>query len=720
MAMPPQGQHWLVDIARRAALTGADTLDVPASAPLHEVWPHVARHCGVSEEVLAQEAADLLRVPLARLDAREPHVTRFIPEKIARRFRIVPLRENDRQLVIATSDPIDEAAETGIAFASGRTPIFELASPAAIAGLLERAYAKAAVPAAGADEALGLVQRTNEAPIGEEPSDESPVVRLVQLILRNAAQERASDVHLEPGPGGGTVRFRVDGVMRVHMRMPMLAFQRAVSRIKVLSGMDIADRLHPQDGRAGFEHEGRTIDLRISTVPTRETEKCVIRLLRGGSADKLADLDIGDADRATLRHLISHRNGVVIVTGPTGSGKTTTLYALIRELDNGETNISTVEDPIEYDLPGITQMQVEHKREFTFASALRAILRQDPDVILVGEVRDLETAEIAVQASMTGHLVLTTLHTNDAVGAIARLVDIGVERPALAATVRGVVAQRLMRRICPDCHVPVTELDADERALAERYGVRPVVRAAGCDRCGQTGYRGRMAIHEILLMQPGIQELVASGASGLELQRAAIQSGMSTLRQAALQRVADGSTTLQEVDRVIGDTAEAEAPAASPAAPSPAAASVASAPSAASAPVRAMSGGGAAAGRVLLVEDDAVCRRVARHLLEQADYEVVDCVSGEEALALVAVDEQIGLVVLDLGLPGMPGDEVLRRLRGSAGSSTLPVLVLTGSPDPDLEVRLMEEGADDYIRKPLEPKRFVARVKAALRRAAAA
>lgn len=717
MAPPSRGQHWLVDIARRTPLADADTLDVPAGLARAEVWKQVARHCRVSEDRLAQVAAELLRLPTARLDQREAHALRLIPEKIARRFHVVPLREDDRQLVLATSDPIDEEAESGLAFASGRTPVFELASPSAIDDLLTQAYARPVRAASEAPEdALGLVQRTNDAPIGDDPTDEAPVVRLVQLILRNAAQERASDVHLEPGPSGGTVRFRVDGVMRVHMRMPMLAFQRAVSRIKVLSGMDIADRLHPQDGRAGFEHDGRTIDLRISTVPTRETEKCVVRLLRGGQADKLADLDLGTQDREMLRQLIGHRHGVVIVTGPTGSGKTTTLYALIRELDNGETNISTVEDPIEYELPGITQMQVETKRDFTFASALRAILRQDPDVILVGEIRDHETAQIAVQASMTGHLVLTTLHTNDAAGAVARLADLGVERPALAATLRGVVAQRLVRRICPHCQVKVDRPDEEERALEARYGVAPTVRAAGCDRCGQSGYRGRMAITEILTLQPGIQELVASGATALELQRAALQNGMTSLRHAALQRVIEGSTTLQEVDRVIGDMIDEES--AAPAAPT----SGEAAPHAAPAAPRSSSvpAPGESAGRVLVVEDDAVCRRVTRHLLEQSGHEVVECVSGEEALGLLAVDEQIGLVVLDLGLPGMPGDEVLRRIRASAASATLPVLVLTGSPDPDLEVRLMEEGADDYIRKPLEPRRFVARAKAALRRAAAA
>jgi type IV pilus assembly protein PilB len=588
--------------------------------------------------------------------------------------------------------------------------LFELASPFAIDSELEAVYAappappasaKAAAGAAGAangppsDDALQLVNRSS-APIGIDDGEGAPVVRLTNLILRNAAHERASDIHFEPAPGSGTVRFRVDGVMHVHMRMPLVALSRVVARIKIMGALDIADRLRPQDGRASFEVDGTSIDLRISTVPTRDAEKCVVRLLRGGATDTLDDLSLDERDLRGLRTLIGHRNGVVVVTGPTGSGKTTTLYSCIRELNNGETNISTVEDPIEYELAGITQMQVEVKREFTFASALRAILRQDPDVILVGEVRDHETASIAVQASMTGHLVLTTLHTNDAAGVISRLADIGVERPAISATLRGVVAQRLVRRACPHCAEKVAVANEDEQRLSKLYGATPVVRARGCAKCGQTGYLGRVAILEILAITPALQELIARGATAPEIQKAAALAGMRTLRTSALQRVADGVTTLQEVERVIGETVDA-APVATPtpAAPRPETA------------------------RVLVVEDDAVCRKVAKKQLTEAGFEIAACGSGEEALEMLKVDDRIGLVVLDLGLPGMQGDEVLRLMRSSPATSSLPVIVLTGSPDPELEVRLMEEGADDYLRKPLEPRRFITRVRAALRRAAA-
>lgn len=685
---------WLVDVARRARLPNADTLELSGVSSAADAWERVAAHCGITVDDLAHEVSEALRLPVARLERRDVHVDRLVPDKLARRFQVVALRESERQIVVATADPLNDEVEAALGFATGRAPLFEIATPAAIAAALGGGSGVSGVMRALApdkEDSVALVRRSSsdEACDG---SDDAPVVKLTRLILRNAVHERASDVHFEPAPGNGTVRFRVDGVMRVHMRMPMLALSRVVARIKVMGSLDIADRLRPQDGRATFEVEGVTVDLRISTVPTRDAEKCVIRLLRKGVTETLDDLQLPARDLRAIRSLIGHRNGIVVVTGPTGSGKTTTLYAAIHELNNGETNISTVEDPIEYELLGITQMQVEPRREFTFATALRAILRQDPDVILVGEIRDEETASIAVQASMTGHLVLTTLHTNDAVSAIARLADIGVERPAIANTLRGVVAQRLVRRVCPHCAEKVDVPDEQERRLATGYGVQPVVRARGCAACGQTGYRGRLAIFEILPMNAALQKLVAGGASMQELQAAAAQAGMRSLRAAALQRVSEGETTLQEVERVVGDAPEDLAATAPPATDGT---------------------------RVLLVDDDPMIRKVARHVLEENAYDVVEAASAEEALDRLQSDHAVSLAVLDIVMPGMHGDELLRRLREMPATATLPVIVLTGSGDPEYEVQLMEDGADDYIRKPLTPKRFLARVKAALRRAAA-
>jgi type IV pilus assembly protein PilB len=375
----------------------------------------------------------------------------------------------------------------------------------------------------------------------------------------------------------------------------------------------------------------------------------------------------------------------VAVTGPTGSGKTTTLYGALRTIATGKVNVMTVEDPIEYEMSGITQMQVQHRQGVTFASALRAILRQDPDVILVGEIRDSETASVSLQAAMTGHLVLATLHTNDASGVVPRLKDLGVDPPAIAAALRGAVAQRLLRRICSDCAEPVEEMTPQEMRLAEAFGVRPLVRASGCECCGYLGYRGRLPILEVLVVSPRVAELIAREAPLPEVERAAREEGMQTLRESAIKRVAEGMVTLTELERVIGDTLEVTPP-------------------------------DSGRARVLIVDDDAVSRRLARVLLEAQNLDVREAADGDEGLRRIAEDGA-DLVLLDLGMPNVDGREMLARVRANPQSATLPVLVLTGSEDAETEAELMEKGADDYIRKPIDPTRFVARVRAALRRA---
>lgn len=690
--------HWLVGVAQRAGLPGAKDLEVDGSIPLLEAWTQVAAHCGISALKLAQEVSDAFRLPLANLEVADAHAQKLLPEKLARRVHVVPLRQTDRQFALATADPMNEDTERDIGFATGRLPIFEIADPLSIQQALDDRYASEPMfdrLLGDQQEALDAVQVVQEHapdPLEAEDADSAPVIRLSNVILRDAFLERASDIHLEPGPGGGTVRLRVDGVMRTHMRMPLQAFNRVVSRLKIMGKLDIADRLRPQDGRARVQIEGKFLDLRISTVPARESEKMVLRLLRQDTSQSLDELSMLPSDLKAFRALLASRNGIVIVTGPTGSGKTTTLYAALRELATGEVNISTVEDPIEYELPGITQMQVETKRDFTFATALRAILRQDPDIILVGEIRDLETARIAVQASMTGHLVLATLHTNDAVSSIARLLDIGIDSPSIAATLRGVLAQRLMRRVCKHCVAPADLNDPETARLAKVYATQPKVQAVGCAKCGKSGYSGRASIVEVFTVTPPMAALVAKGTPTVELQRAAAASGLKLMHQAALQRVTDGETTLQEVVRVIGEPGEEVAPAEAEAAP------------ASDLP------------RILVVDDDPVCRKVAKSLLQKDGFAVTEAESGEKALELLEAGEEAALVVLDLNMPGIPGDEVLKRLRASTATAALPVVVLTGTEDEERELALMDAGADDYIRKPIEPRRFLSRIKATLRR----
>ena len=740
------GTHWLVEVARRGGLPGADGLGVARGAPISEAWAAVAQGTGNSQDELAEVVARHFRLKVASLAETEEKAVRLLPESIARRFLVLPLREDYRHLVVATADPINLDAEQAIGFSSGRTPSFVVAPPSVIEEAIVQHYAPdQAVEQfmSGLDgDVGGLIHFMEEEDEGRSNTPDvselsaGPVARLANMILEDAVAKGASDIHIQPTARGGVVRIRVDGVLRLAAQLPHAALIRVVARMKILGRMDIADRLRPQDGRARIGFGDRTFDLRISTVPTRSAEKCVIRILDPGQARALAEAGIASHELSRMQRLLTQKEGIMVVTGPTGSGKTTTMYAALRQVSNEDINIMTVEDPIEYELPGLTQIQVEPKQGVTFASALRAILRQDPDVIFIGEIRDTETAAIAVQAALTGHLVLATLHTNDAVGAIRRLADLGLDEAAITQTLRGSVAQRLIRRACPACKVPVEgELSREEVRLAEEFNVQPVVRAVGCDQCGHTGYRGRIPIAQVMVMTPEIEELVVSQGTHGDLVAKAQAGGMRSLREAGAERVRQGITTLQELERVLGDveagealdaegvavavevgsaTGEAEAPA-----PAVGTRRKGKGSSSTEAPVE--SGDPAADEapdtiRSLVVDDDPATRIIGKALLESLGHEVLQAGDGLEALKLLHGADPINLVVLDLGLPGKSGREVLADIRGNVSTAGIPVVVLTGSQDPEAEMEVMDAGADDYLRKPLDPSRFLSRVKAALRR----
>jgi type II secretory ATPase GspE/PulE/Tfp pilus assembly ATPase PilB-like protein/ActR/RegA family two-component response regulator len=702
----------------RAGVTG---LDIAAATPPVEAWKAALSASSGTEEDLAQQVAAHFKLQVADLDHAQPTALRLIPERVARRYWIYPLREDDRHLYVATIDPTAFDVEQAVGFASGRKPIFEIAGPAALLEAIDLGYTPNKVMGmldtmdTEVADAVKVVEDLSPEVVMAQEAEAPPIVRLTNLILRSATGDGASDIHIEPGRANGVVRFRVDGVLRQYMELPMAALNRVVSRIKILGKLDIADRLRPQDGRTRIEVDGRTYDLRLATVPTREAEKVVVRILDPEGSKTLEALGVPEPELKRLRYLLSHRDGIVVVTGPTGSGKTTTLYAALREISTGEVNIMTVEDPVEYELKGITQIQVEPKRGVTFASALRALLRQDPDVIFVGEIRDLETAEIAVQASMTGHLVLATLHTNDAVGVVPRLTDLGLDRASISATLRGALAQRLLRRVCDHCVTPrVGPLTPEELRLATTYQVEPVVRTAGCKRCGQSGYRGRLPIMEVFATSPEMEDLIAHGGSPAEMLKAVTATGMRPMRDVALELARAGITTLQEVERVLGELLDQRpAPEAVPMAePVPAAAPTAGR---AAGPTP---GPAAAPEHILVVDDDAVSRSLARSLLEKSGFRVTEAGDGEAAMERVAEGDGYALVILDLDMPRMGGREVLERLRSAAATARLPVVVLTGTESGEVEIELMDRGADDYIRKPIDPMRFVARIKAALRRAA--
>ena len=706
--------HWIMKAAREAGLHPTGTL--PANTPTSEAWEIATRSLGLTARALASLIGPSLRLKTAAMDTADPHVRRLVPERLARRYHVFPLRETDKTITVATANPWDLEAEDSLAFAAGRRVTLELATPHDIDEAINAAYSPdrgissllAALTDVAEVDAVRVINDTAPAEIAPRDIEEEPVVRLANHIVRQAVLQNASDVHIEPGPRNTTVRIRVDGVLRHYMHLPTVVAARVISRIKVLARLDITDRMRPQDGRTRMEIGGAAYDLRISTIPTRDAEKVVIRILRPDSASSLRDVGIAPFELNRLRQLIRQRDGIVVVTGPTGSGKTTTLYAAIREIATGEVNVMTVEDPIEYDVPGITQMQVDAKRGLTFATSLRAMLRQDPDVIFVGEIRDLETAEIAVQASMTGHLVLATLHSNDAMGAVARLVDLGLDRAAIAATLRGSLAQRLLRAVCPACAVAGAPTD-HERALALQFGVGVGLRATGCAQCGNTGYRGRIPVDEVAVITPAIAEIIERGETAEALQRAAVAGGMRDLRSVALELVAAGRTTLEEVERVIGAAAPDASSTDAPEPSEPWGETVGTAASKA-----------AVHATVLVVDDDPIERLLLEALLNAEGFSVHTAENGAKALECLAFGgnvHRIDLVITDLQMPVMDGATLLARLRASPATTSMPVMVITATTDAEAEARLIDAGADDYVRKPIQALQFIARVRAALRRA---
>ena len=765
--------HWVVRVALEAAGRGDESPVVDRSLTIKDLWSEAIKLSGLTESDLAERVAQRFSLKTAEFERAEPQATRFVPEKLARSSLVFPMRITDRDLVVATSDPMDLSVEEQLRFASGRRPVFEIAPPSLLEKTIEAHYrpesaAENLLSDIGADaDGIHLVEDAEVRPLDEEDASGEPVVKLSNLILREAITQHASDIHLAPGRAVGTVHLRVDGVLQLRMRIPMPVLHRVISRIKILGGMDIADRLRPQDGRARIRVEDSYYDLRISTVPTRDAEKAVIRVLYSDTAPGIDSLGIRDEDLRRLRSMLAHRDSIVLVTGPTGSGKTTTLYAALQDLNTGDVNIMTVEDPVEYELIGVTQIQVETRRGVTFASALRAILRQDPDIILLGEIRDAETSEIAVQAAQTGHLVLATLHTNEALGVVSRLQDLGLPPASIADSVCGMVAQRLLRKVCPDCVETIDgELTEEEAVLAERYGFAPPVRAVGCAMCDDIGYRGRRPVIETALPSPELRQMILDGAGIDSLRQQAVADGMHTLQEAALDLVRQGITTLQDIDRALGESARvtglttefslppdldaaavptgpAGAPAIPPppATPSDPAAPHAVSPDPAIPPTAAASGTDLAralaapparstgeasedradeAVRVLLADDDPIIRQIARTMLVKDGFavlEVEDGVAALERLNSDHPDDHVDLMISDLDMPRLNGYDLLRLARATPRTAALPIVVLTGEEEPETEAKLIEEGADDYIRKPIDPVRFLARVKAVLRRA---
>jgi type II secretory ATPase GspE/PulE/Tfp pilus assembly ATPase PilB-like protein/CheY-like chemotaxis protein len=710
----------------------------------------VAERIATDAEIIAK-LSHRFRLKVADVSKIDQSARDGVPEQLARRYRVLPLRLTDSFLELGTANPFDLDAEKALAFATAREIRLFLLAPSKISEKLDEMYKpeKALhklLEGMGDQEVLTTLPDTapEELNISEADASQKPVVRLVDMIISEGILSRASDIHVEPEEGGVAVRYRIDGVLRQVMKIPRQAGLPLISRIKIMSSLDIADRLRPQDGRARVAVNGQPIDLRVSTLPAQLGEKVVIRILDSRATVKSLDsLGLNPGEGEAIKRLLENHEGILLVTGPTGSGKTTTLYSAINQIKSEGVNIVTVEDPVEYRMQGIVQVQVQEKAGLTFAAALRSILRQDPNVVLVGEIRDKETAQIAVQASLTGHLVLSTLHTNDAANAVTRLVDIGVEAYKIAASLRGVVAQRLMRKLCLTCKEVWMEAPPDRLRRWIPQGT-PLYRAAGCPDCAMTGYRGRFSILEILTMTPELERRIAAGEAADRIAEAARRGGMKSLWDSGLAHVTRGESTLDELTRVVDIPAEDEdVPPAEKARASGSTRVSGTAPG-----LRGSPGGGAVilppepaapvstvfelleestpparrsgthgqpASKVLLVDDEDSLRKVMRDLLERDGYVVTEARDGVQALDQV---DRVGpdIIVLDLNLPGLDGYGVLSHLRSRPATANIPVIVLTAKGDEDNEVRVFELGADDFLTKPFRARALSARLEAVLGR----
>lgn len=516
----------------------------------------------VNEEELAHALATQLGLPyLKELPGPiDVALVEHLPMSFAKQYLFVPFGRDDKGVLVATAEPLEVLALDDLRILLGQSFTLHVVSSQRVMGALNQVYTEAGASGRGLeDKELGKDGEGEDegaVDILVESSDDAPIIRFVNNLLFRAVKERASDIHIEPMEKDIAVRLRIDGVLYEVTRPPKAAQAAITSRIKIMGNLNIAEKRLPQDGRIRVKIAGKDIDIRLSTLPTSHGERIVMRLLdRSAVLLEMSQLGFLDRQYKVFEKLITQAHGIILVTGPTGSGKTTTLYSALSTINTPDKNIITVEDPVEYQLPGIGQIPVNAKIDMTFANALRAILRQDPDVIMIGEIRDLPTSEIAIQASLTGHLVFSTVHTNDAASTVTRLIDMGVEPFLVASSVIGILAQRLVRLVCPHCREAYDPSDEELRniGLNRRDLDGPFYRATGCPRCLNKGYMGRKGIYELLVVDESMQSLILRNADLGEIKRHSLATGTHTLRMDGVEKIKMGWTTVEEVLRVTQD-----------------------------------------------------------------------------------------------------------------------------------------------------------------------
>lgn len=683
--------HWLKDFAGHAGLK----VDLPPRldlATLKRVWTRIVSALDTTDAEFTRQVAGHFRLGVADVGQRDPQAVRLIPESVARRYGILGVALTDRNVVVATSDPSNVSAYRAIVDNAGREPILLMSSPSAIAEALDHAYAPRQAPGTTLEQLVHEVARSDFQIVTSDGRgaftsfelEDPAVVRLADVLLQQAVRYRATEILIEPGRDKGRVRYRIDGVLQHVVALPQTAHERLVGRLK-----------YTAQGVAGRTEEGFMVKAGPELVrmahllgtPTPDGELLSVRLTAPNEIPNLLGLGFDGPEGEVIQRVLARNDGLVLVTGPARSGISSFVYASMLALN--KRSVLSLEGRVEVAVPGVTQIKYDASQGLSYAETLQGLLDRNPDVLNVGEVRDLATARIALRTAVTGRKVLATAHTPDAVAGVRRLRDLGLQAGRLAESLHAVISLRLVRRLCPHCARAVQgpdDLPPRERKLAERLGIVPPKRAVGCRACAGTGYLGQLPVAEVLVITPGLRALLSEDVDDADLEIAARMEGMRDLAEVALDRVARGQTTVEEIERVIGIVPTREETPRS-------------------------------AGPVLLVEDDPQDRLLVGSIVRDLGFEVIEAETGEDAVALLERGEHaFSMVVLDLMLPGIDGLEVLRRIRRALVTQFLPVLVLTSSPDPRNEIELLDQGADDYMLKPVSVDRLQARLRAVLRR----
>ena len=672
--LPPRVADALGKLLMQANAISSDSLQSAvqfaqqSSIPLHEA---ILRLGFIDERTVYATLA--AATGLEFVDAREvvptPMALRIVPARVARQHQALPVSVDDRTMTYLTSSPYDPDAERDLSFTSGRRPVAKLACPSDLRIALQHGYRDNIDIEALLTQARSNTRSSVEAihTFDDGTPTDSAVVELCNTLIARAVDSGASDLHLDPSDNGILARVRVGGVLEAVLALPADVARMVLNRFKVMARADIAVRQRPQDGAFAMKVGGRRIDVRLSTLPTTFGEKIVMRLIDSESElQSIGTLGYDEQLLARFRRMLDRPDGLVLVTGPTGSGKTTVLYAALHYLRTGRTNIVSVEDPVERTLPGVNQIPLNARAGANYPSVIRSVLRQDPDVLMVGEIRDPEVAAIVGQAAYTGHLVLSSLHTIDAPTAVTRLLNLGLEPFRIAESLSGILAQRLIRRLCPSCRT--------------NDGHGPAA-GPGCPECNFTGWGDRIPVAELLVPTPEIRAIIGRNGSATEIRQAMRTAEMRTMRDRAQMLVAAGTTTEQEIARVIGagdDESES---------------------------------GSGARQTVLVADDDPVTRTLVRLLLERDGYAVVEAATGRIAVDFTA-SKGPELIVMDLNMPQMDGYEAIQAIRRIPSATKTPIVVVTGEDGAETERKVLALGADDYIVKPFEPTVLTARIKA--------